>query len=181
MKSVEYYNSKYMLERNEEERDLLQSSQYEIEGIKASNELPYCIAPSFEKYLKLRLSPPLYFTFGKYKGRIVQDIMETDPDYCGWLTNNIISNNLEILIIIDFINKNGERYTVENPHETLKQIFKNELGIEISNEFNQKLYKMSFNLYRQNSRRYNYYDDDPLEGNNCFDFYGHWDDYPEYH
>lgn len=176
MKSVEYYNNLYLLERKEKENELLEDSSFDIERIKKDPEYMLNIFSSLKRYLGLKLSKPLYFTFGIYKGRIVQDIMEKDKEYCDWFANNIISNNQETLIILDLINKNGERYTVSNPLQELKNIFKNDLEIELKEDDNKYLKELFFNLYCEyKSSGYSY------SGKAEFDFYGHWDDYPEYY
>lgn len=177
MKSVEYYNNLYLLERKEKENELLEDSSFDIERIKKDPEYMLRIFHSLKEYLELKLSKPLYFTFGKYKGRIVQDIMEKDKEYCDWFANNIIPNNQETLIILDLINKYGERYTVSNPLQELKNIFKNDLEIELKEDDNKYLKKLFFNLYcKYKSSGYSDY-----SGKAEFDFYGHWDDYPEYY
>lgn len=183
MKSIEYYNNLYLLGRKEEEAELLKDSSLDIENIKSDPEWMTDIFYSFEKYLKLKLSKPLYFTFGKYKGRIVQDIIEKDKEYCDWFADNIVSNNQEILVIIDLINKIGERYTVSNPIQELKNIFKNDLEIELKEDDNKYITKLFFNLYsKYKSGGYSDYSGySDYVGKDEFDFYGYWDDYPEYY
>lgn len=59
--------------------------------------------------IKEYLNVPLYFYFGKYKGRIVQNIYEEDKQYCEWFKNNVVGNDYNTLVIIDYIVKKGNR------------------------------------------------------------------------
>lgn len=47
----------------------------------------------------------LYFTFGKYKGRIVQDILEEDESYCHWFLHEVRGNDFNTLKILDYLSK----------------------------------------------------------------------------
>ena len=59
-----------------------------------------------ERYIQFKMKPnALYFTFGKYKGRIVQDILMEDTDYCEWFSENICGRDFNTLKILDLIHK----------------------------------------------------------------------------
>lgn len=47
----------------------------------------------------------LYFTFGKYKGRIVQDILNEDKSYCEWFVHQVRGNDFNTLKILDYLSK----------------------------------------------------------------------------
>ena len=47
----------------------------------------------------------LYFTFGKYKGRIVQDILNLDKNYCEWFVHEVRGNDFNTLKILDYLSK----------------------------------------------------------------------------
>ena len=47
----------------------------------------------------------LYFTFGKYKGRIVQDIMYEDENYCSWFAHEVRGQDFNTLKILDYLSK----------------------------------------------------------------------------
>ena len=47
----------------------------------------------------------LYFTFGKYKGRIVQDIINLDKSYCEWFVHEVRGNDFNTLKILDYLSK----------------------------------------------------------------------------
>lgn len=68
----------------------------------------------------------LYFAFGKYKGRIVQDIYKRDEAYCKWFMNNVQGKNLNDLKIIDYINKKdrNKAYCISDPIKLYNKIIK---------------------------------------------------------
>ena len=179
MHSTEYYNNMYLVELNEELDELKDNSYIDIKDITKDPEYISHIDFSLKKYLELRLAKPLYFTFGKYKGRIVQDIMSRDKGYCDWLTRSVISNKNDILTILDFINKNGKRYTVANPIKELKDIFYKEFKIEASSNTDKHINKLFSRLY-QNRKEYCTYEEAKLDSTE-FNFYDYGDDYPEYY
>lgn len=45
------------------------------------------------------------FPNGKYRGRIVQQILELDPHYCAWYRDNVIAQTEEHLKLLDYISK----------------------------------------------------------------------------
>lgn len=47
----------------------------------------------------------LYFDFGKYKGRIVQDILKEDESYCAWFLHEVIGKDFNTLKILDYLSK----------------------------------------------------------------------------
>lgn len=47
----------------------------------------------------------LYFDFGKYKGRIVQDILKEDENYCAWFLHEVIGKDFNTLKILDYLSK----------------------------------------------------------------------------
>lgn len=58
----------------------------------------------FADYLALVADYPLWFPFGKYKDRIVQDILEQDKDYCIWFVNVIRGEDEQTLKILNYLN-----------------------------------------------------------------------------
>lgn len=149
MKSLEYYNSLYLLERKEKESEILRHCSLDIESIDRNPDYRLGRWSWLKDYLELKLAKPLYFSFGKYKGRIVQDIMEKDKGYCYWFVRNVISDNQETLRILDFISKNGKRYTVSNPLQELKNIFKNDLKIELKEDGDKRPARVFSELYHE--------------------------------
>lgn len=78
-----------------------------------------------KELLEFRMTPdPLYFTFGKYKGRIVQDVLEDDIAYCEWFSKNVCGKDLNTLTILDFLHKelNGYKYNIKNKKLQLDRI-----------------------------------------------------------
>ena len=84
---------------------------------------------SIKDLLKFKMKQDLLiFTFGKYKGRIVQDIINEDRTYCEWFSNNIIGKDFNTLKILDYIHKTliarvgDPEYTDKNKPQELDQI-----------------------------------------------------------
>ena len=53
---------------------------------------------------------PFYFTFGRYAGRIVQDIIEEDFSYCEWFKDNVIGIDYYSLKAVDYFHKLSKRH-----------------------------------------------------------------------
>ena len=66
-----------------------------------------CLYFHIKDYIKYLMSKTeiLYFTFGKYEGRIVQDIINEDKEYCKWFSENVIGKDLNTLKILDYLHK----------------------------------------------------------------------------
>lgn len=76
-------------------------------------------------FLQFRLERNvMYFSIGKYKGRIVQDVIDEDIDYCKWFAGNVIGRDFDTLKIIDYIYKklNDVPYRDKNPKLVLQDI-----------------------------------------------------------
>lgn len=59
-----------------------------------------------KELLEFEMQPTiLYFSFGKYKDRIVQDILQEDKDYCKWFSENVVGKDFNTLKILDFLHK----------------------------------------------------------------------------
>lgn len=74
----------------------------------------------------------LYFTFGKYKGRIVQDIVNEDRNYCSWFSNNVVGRDFNTLKILDFLHKqlNGFPYVEKSGKQELESILQEYIPAE---------------------------------------------------
>lgn len=84
---------------------------------------------------------PFYFTFGRYAGRIVQDIIEEDFSYCRWFKDNVIGIDYYTLKAIDYFHKLSEgciyydKSIYNNYVDLLEQYIPEEWGIgEIEEE-----------------------------------------------
>lgn len=81
----------------------------------------YC---PLEEYIEFKMQADvLYFTFGKYKGRIVQDIVVQDKDYCEWFSENVCGRDLNTLKILDFLHKAliGNPYIDKDKQEVINK------------------------------------------------------------
>ena len=87
-------------------------------------------------YLRLKADTPLYFTFGKYKDRIVQDILIQNRLYCKWFMDNIRGQDLNTLKILDYMNKyiKDKTYFLDSVESILKELFDKCLDQEIYKE-----------------------------------------------
>lgn len=47
----------------------------------------------------------MYFTFGKYKGMLVDAVLQENKDYCKWFVYNVRGRDLKTLRILDYLNK----------------------------------------------------------------------------
>lgn len=112
---VKQANEKYLLNKKHELEEC-------IEDMKES----YAFEISLKKALKIILDKPLYFSFGKYKDRIVQDILQQDEDYCIWFRDNVRGKNFEDLQIIDYLVKklNNDDYWLGSPQVELENLIK---------------------------------------------------------
>lgn len=98
----------------------------------------------------------LFFDFGKYKGRIVQDIYEKDRNYCKWFLDNVQGRTPRTLQVIDFISKKerGKAYTLTNPVSLYNRIIK-EYSLEKYDEWIDKDFILSeyINNYRKEENK----------------------------
>ena len=94
---VRQANEKYLMNVKHEEETLCENLQKHPTSWDSLERL--------EDLIKLRLNTPLYFSFGKYKGRIVQDILQQDRDYCDWFLDNIRGTDFNTLKILDYLYK----------------------------------------------------------------------------
>lgn len=47
----------------------------------------------------------MYFTFGKYRGMLVDAVLQENKDYCKWFVYNVRGRDLKTLRILDYLNK----------------------------------------------------------------------------
>ena len=75
--------------------------------------------------LEERVNEPLYFEFGKYKNRIVQDIVNEDPEYCKWFVNSIRGEDLNTLKICNYLFHIGQcrKFYVNNIYDEGIKLF----------------------------------------------------------
>jgi len=104
----------------------------------------------------------LYFPFGKYKGRIVQDVLKEDKSYCKWFSENIIGKDYNTLKILDFLHKKLEDlpYIDKDRKQELNRILKDYVPQEWQKDIvKEKL--LTTNKYYGSSSNYDdsYYDD----------------------
>ena len=78
-----------------------------------------------KELLEFKMTPDLlYFTFGKYKDRIVQDVLQEDRKYCKWFSNNVCGKDLPTLTILDYLHKelSGLDYNIKSKKFVLQDI-----------------------------------------------------------
>ena len=95
--------------------------EYVLNGTWKGKDI-YC---PLEEYIEFKMQADvLYFTFGKYKGRIVQDILVQDRDYCEWFSENVCGRDLNTLKILDFLHKTfiGNPYIDKDKQEVINKI-----------------------------------------------------------
>lgn len=76
-------------------------------------------------YTEFMANPdPMYFTFGKHRGEVVQDIIEEDQSYCHWFSDNVVGEDLKTLQILDFIHKYrvGAEYRIKKFDQLLTNL-----------------------------------------------------------
>lgn len=65
--------------------------------------------------LKKEKMKPNFIPFGKYKGKHIEDILETDPQYIYWLSNNYSGNNKGLMYRLDELRQvSREKVIYEN-------------------------------------------------------------------
>ena len=159
MLKVKQANDRYLFEYKQQEELLLYELQQVIEHNKTivnklqdvfethnySNkgaDIKYVLSGAYkgkdlygplERYIQFKMKPnALYFTFGKYKGRIVQDILMEDVDYCEWFSENICGRDLNTLKILDLIHKTllQKPYIDKDIHEITYQVIQKYIPIK---------------------------------------------------
>lgn len=124
----------------------------------------------------------LYFPFGKYKGRIVQDVLEKDLSYCTWFSKNVRGTDIGTLQLLDFLCKklHGEteiekRYYTVSVRDTLDMIILNHIPLNGRNSINTEsiLEKFSYKAPKGSySKNYGYFSDDMSVDEGSFFYYG---------
>lgn len=98
---IKLANERYMFHVNQE----LELMTHELEEAVRTN-FDLDIEEYGLKYIfALNKTSYLYFPFGKYKGRIVQDVLVEDKEYCKWFLQNVFGRNENELKILDYLNK----------------------------------------------------------------------------
>ena len=142
---IQHANELFLLKRKFKLEEYFLLLQNNIEDIKINNTLTnivdciesYGCKHHFAEYLAIKVDEPLYFEFGKYKNRIVQDIFEQDQNYCAWFVNVIRGEDLNTLKILNYLNHRLEgRYVfTSNIYDGGLQLFMELLPLKIlSNE-----------------------------------------------
>ena len=159
MLKVKQANDRYLFDHTQQEELLLYELQQVIEHNKAivnklqdvyethnySNngaDIKYILSGAYkgkdlygplERYIEFKMKPDaLYFMFGKYKGRIVQDVLTEDIDYCKWFSENVCGRDFNTLKILDLIHKTllEKPYIDKNKKEIIYEVIHKHIPIK---------------------------------------------------
>lgn len=98
---VKQANDKYLFNVNQELEEIMENLKDAFAKHWGIEIEKWCL-----KYIfTIQKLQCLYFPFGKYKGRIVQDIVSKDKDYCEWFLKRVYGKNEQTLKILDYLNK----------------------------------------------------------------------------
>lgn len=131
---IKHANELFLLKRKFKLEEFMCYVQNNIEDIRINEVGTFDILQKLQRAgfldtwtqcIKFMSDEPLYFEFGKYKNRIVQDVFEQDEQYCIWFIKTIRGEDLNTLKILNYLNhvmSGRDCYTL-NPYDVGLQFF----------------------------------------------------------